>query len=337
MGKDNYLQRVNTLLKDNGSKLISAFKLRTVLNSGYDDIIEDINELSKIKTFDTIEALEEYALNNPTAYSGQICTVKGNPSNLYVINSDKTISPIDVKYNNDTPIEQSIGGIEVGDTFEDVSIKDMFDKLLYPYQVPLFNTFSINGISILECGTNLSGNKDFLFTFSNSGNIKSNSLSIYQDLITLISNQSVSSPKNITVSTVTKTVDAQYVTMKVEAENTKNILFSKTYTINWYMPYYFGVGIKGLNVANIQLLTKTVTSKSNINKTYNTSNQVPYLAYPKSRGMLTSILDKNGYETISDFIITERTFIINGTSVLYYVYEFNNLSTASNLQVTYKY
>ena len=294
--------------------------------------------LTDTEVFDTIEALQEYALNNTTAYAGQVCTVKGNSSELYIINSDKTISSIDVKYNNNTPTQQSIGGIEVGETFEDVSIKDMFDKLLYPYQVPSFLTFSLsNGLTILECGTNWNGNTNATFTFANISNIITNTLSIYQDNVPLIFNQSTVSPKTITLIQENKSVDGQYVIMKVEAKNTKNILFNRSYNVTWYMPYYFGVGVKGLNVANIQSLTKTITSKANIIKTYDTNNQVPYLAYPKSRGVLTSILDKNGYETISDFTRTERPFTINGISVLYYVYEFNNLSTASNLQVTYKY
>ena len=125
--------------------------------------------------------------------------------------------------------------------------------------------------------------------------------------------------------------------MKIEAENTNDILFNRSFNVTWYMPYYFGVGNTGLDVTAIQILTKTITSKANISKTYNTNNQVPYLAYPTSRGLLTSILDKNGYETLGDFTRTTRTFVINGISVQYYVYEFNNPSTANNLQVTYKY
>ena len=241
-------------------------------------------------------------------------------------------------YTNSTPIEQEIGGIAIGETFVDVSIVDMFDKLLYPYQSPAFLTFSLsNGITILECGIDWSGTTNATFTFTNNSNIKPNTLSIYQDIISIISNQSVVSPKSITLITISKTTDGQYITMKVQAENTNNVIFNRSFNITWYMPYYFGVGTVGLDVAAIKSLNKTVTSKANITRAYNTNNQVPYLAYPTSRGLLTSILDKNGYETISDFTRTTRTFIINGISVQYYVYEFNNPSTANNLQISYKY
>ena len=241
-------------------------------------------------------------------------------------------------YTNSTPVQQALGGISVGETFENISVVKMFDKLLYPYQSPAFSTFSLsNGRTILECGENWNGVTNASFTFTNVSNVKADSLAIYQDATTLVSAQPITSPIAVTLIQANKSVDAQYITMKVQAENTNNILFNRSYNVTWYMPYYFGVGTVGLDVTAIQILTKTITSKANISKTYNTNNQVPYLAYPTSRGLLTSILDKNGYETISDFTRTERTFIINGISVQYYVYEFNNPSTANNLQISYKY
>ena len=88
MGKANYINRVNSFIP------MKDYKLRYALNLGYDDIIEDVNELSKIKTFDTVEALQDYATNNPTAYIGQQCVLKGNPSSVYVINENKTITLI---------------------------------------------------------------------------------------------------------------------------------------------------------------------------------------------------------------------------------------------------
>lgn len=94
MGKTNYLQRVNTLLKDNVSKLITASKLRTVLNTGYDDILEDIEILSKIKVFETLQDIESYASSPSGVYVGQILVLKGNPSIGYVVNQNRSVSPL---------------------------------------------------------------------------------------------------------------------------------------------------------------------------------------------------------------------------------------------------
>ena len=93
MGKTNYINRVNTLLNDNFNRLITAFRLRKTLVDGYDDIMEDVNELSKIKTFNTLAELQTYVSTNPTAYAGQQCVVKGIKSIVYTINSDNSLTP----------------------------------------------------------------------------------------------------------------------------------------------------------------------------------------------------------------------------------------------------
>ena len=276
--------------------------------------------------------------NFPNNTSGEITEPILRTTTMQIFDSAVSESNDMLKYSNETPIPVTIGGITSGSTFSNVNILTIIDNLLYPYQYPSFSNFTLsNRITQLECGENWIGSTLASWTYTNSSNISTNTLSILQDASYIYENISINSPITIVLISASKSIDAQYITMKIQAKNSLNELFSRQFNVTWYMPYYFGVGAKGLNVTNIQSLLKTVASKSNISKTYNTSNQVPYLAYAKSRGLLTSILDKNGYETISDFTITEKTFVINGISVLYYVYEFNNLSTATNLQITYKY
>ena len=41
--------------------------------------------LTDTEVFDTLEALQDYVDNSPTAYAGQQCVVKCNPSSVYVI------------------------------------------------------------------------------------------------------------------------------------------------------------------------------------------------------------------------------------------------------------
>ena len=68
-----------------------------------------------------------------------------------------------------------------------------------------------------------------------------------------------------------------------------------------------------------------------------------YFAYPASYGQLVSILDANGFEIKNDFTIRTVTFTLNGsyfvnpTNVTYYIYEFNNLTTQTNFNITFKF
>ena len=61
------------------------------------------------------------------------------------------------------------------------------------------------------------------------------------------------------------------------------------------------------------------------------------IAYPKSYGVLKSILDPNGFEQIASFTLTELNIIgLDRTSQPYYVYS-NQASTNTNFNMTFKY
>ena len=105
---------------------------------------------------------------------------------------------------------------------------------------------------------------------------------------------------------------------------------------------YYGVGAKGLTVAQIQELTSVVVTKANRSYDFSPSTQVYYYAYPSSYGDLVSILDDNGFETISDWTKTVRSFTTNPpyytqSAANYNVYEFNNLTTQTNFTNTFNF
>ena len=113
---------------------------------------------------------------------------------------------------------------------------------------------------------------------------------------------------------------------------------SKSITHTWVYPYYYGVGAQGLDGAAIGALTTIIRPKENTTKAFSPSTQVMYFAYLNSYGSLTSILDQNGFETISDW--TPRTVSITGldsTIQTYKVYEFNNITTAVAANYTFKF
>jgi hypothetical protein len=53
--------------------------------------------LDSSSVFQTLSGLQDYALNNPTAYSGQLCSVTENEK-VYVIKNDKTVREITFGY-----------------------------------------------------------------------------------------------------------------------------------------------------------------------------------------------------------------------------------------------
>jgi hypothetical protein len=109
-------------------------------------------------------------------------------------------------------------------------------------------------------------------------------------------------------------------------------------TYTYVYPFYYGVGAEGLTCSQVQALTKSVKSKSNTTVVTSPASQVYYFAYPASYGNLTSILDTNLFETISDY--TKRTVnctMLDSTTQIYYIYEFNNITTQTNFSNQYKF
>lgn len=113
---------------------------------------------------------------------------------------------------------------------------------------------------------------------------------------------------------------------------------SNSLTVTFVYPIYVGVGAPGLTPAQIQGLTKLVKVKSDTAVTSSPNSEVYYFAAPASYGDLTSILDENSFETISDYTKrTENFTMLDATSQSYYVWEFDNITTQTAFLNTYKY
>lgn len=113
---------------------------------------------------------------------------------------------------------------------------------------------------------------------------------------------------------------------------------SNSLTVTFVYPFYWGVGAQSLTAAQVALLTKSVTVQGDKAVTTSPTNEVYYFAYPKSYGLLDSILDENSFETIGDYTIRDEPITgLSGSPVDYYIYEFNNLTTQVNFTNTYKF
>ena len=113
---------------------------------------------------------------------------------------------------------------------------------------------------------------------------------------------------------------------------------SNTLTYTFVYPYYYGSGAEGLTAAQVAALTKNVAVESTSKAvTYTASAQVFYFAYPAAYGVLTSILDPNGFEIISGFTLrVENITGLDGNATSYNIYELNNPVTQTNYTVTFK-
>ena len=98
-------------------------------------------------------------------------------------------------------------------------------------------------------------------------------------------------------------------------------------TYSFVYPYYYGAGAVGLTAAAVAGLTKQIINEAtNTSRTFTvTAGEVVYFAYPASYGVLTSILDINAFQTITDWTLrVENITGLDASPVSYNIYEFDN-------------
>jgi hypothetical protein len=154
----------------------------------------------------------------------------------------------------------NFAGIPAGTTFgAGTTWNDMWNLLLYPYLVPAFTSFSITGISLLECGDAIDGAAvQFVWTDTNPTNIAPLSLNISDVALGPIETAiSTVSPKvhNFVATPIEFDVIGSD-TFTVDAVDTHATPFSTTYVVNWNWRLYVGdqAGAGNLNQAQIKAL-----------------------------------------------------------------------------------
>ena len=256
-----------------------------------------------------------------------------------------------------------VGGIDVGDNFAiGTSYDDMWDALLNPTLYPTFTnpsaTLSYSADTYYEVGTSIAA-KSATVTL-NRGTIapaygtsgyrsgaatnyalaSSGADTEYSDSSASSGSFSVPALTRATKGNIVLTATVSYAAGEQPKDSKGNnydsplAAGSKTAskTIQFIQPYYYGKSSTA-TVSSFTGLTKSVTAKGQKQFKFTTNNEYMVIAYDSSYGNLSSIIDPNGFETISGW--TKSTLTVGGFS--YYVYVANSATTDTNAQFTFKY
>lgn len=249
-------------------------------------------------------------------YQGLI-GVQGNQGNQGVAGSGAEY------YTNATATPVTIGGIPAGSTFTSQSMSQMWDALLYPYQAPAFSSFSISGQSTtVEVGTTISGNKTFVWSTSNSGNVQSNSVVVKDNtnVVTLASGLANDGTETIALPTpIQKTSQGSH-QWGVQATNTNLSTFSSTFTVSWLWRLYYGTSTNAtLNESDIEgLVASTLTSSYSGTFSY-AAGGYKYFCFPTSFGSPSSFKDAaTNLNVAMATNLDDAVFFANSANGLYY-------------------
>jgi hypothetical protein len=124
---------------------------------------------------------------------------------------------------------------------------------------------------------------------------------------------------------------------KVIVEDVKGKTVSAgTEAINFYNPMYYGVVNSNVGIENITesivlaFNGKIIEAKGNKIVPFTTSAERMVFAYPKEYGLLSSIIDPNGFNIINSVDVVTLTI----KNVEYYVY-MNNANTNTNFELEF--
>ena len=249
----------------------------------------------------------------------------------------------EILYSNQTPIVQSHGGIAAGETFNNVPITEMIDKILYPWVAPVVsarvaapanggtfekgNTQNVTSITVTVTKKSSDITKVEIFDGSSSLGSKTGA-----DLDTLNSTGSATFTFQVDVDvTANKNFQAK-VTDAAEKVTTAN-----TGSFSFVYPYYQGVIAADATAdeATVKALTKLIQAKGTKAVTYTASNQKMVFATPKANGVIKTITDPNGFNVTDTFAQSELSITgLDGTAQDYYVYV-SNATTVSAFKITF--
>lgn len=211
----------------------------------------------------------------------------------------------------------TVGGLNSGSSVKDKTTMEVLESILFPYQKPTVSFAISPSTTIYESGTTVSS-----ITFTINVTKKSNdiqSIKVYDGstlLTTITSGVATGGTFTYTYScNITSNT-----TLKVEvSDGTSTASATKNITFGYKSYYGFVADGTTVNETVIKALQNNVlkTSKAlNYTGINCTDSKIVY-AYPQNQGLLSSILDGNGFDYIDSYDCTNIT--VNGVNYNVYV------------------
>lgn len=274
--------------------------------------------------------------------------IKANTDAIAVLNGDEdtdgsvanAIAENEV-FVTDILTVNALGGISANADLNGMTTHEILTTLLYPYVAQVVGTPSRTPNStVLEKGNDQTITAVSVTVTKKSKDITSVALYNGSTLIAEKTGEEVAKGGTFTFSGLSVSVPSTSVVLTVEVTDASNNIVSKsTAGWNFVYPYYVGTCADGaeINEDLIEGLTKKVEVKGNKSISFTCDYERMVFAYPKSYGVLKSILDPNSFEIIGSFTQHEVSVTgLDGTAQTYYAYV-NGASTVSAFTVNFKY
>ena len=218
----------------------------------------------------------------------------------------------------------ALGNLAASTNVTGLTALEILKKMTVSYVKPKATvTYSITD-SIVETGTTISTVVKVSGLTKGTSDISKIQLYNGSTLLQTLTYSSSTTTYSFTALSISSTATLKVRVVDIESQYTE---YSKTYTFT-YATYY---GTTDAPPTDITGLTKVLRTKATFENKFTCDNQHVVFLYPNSFGNLSSILDGNGFENITDF--TKTTLTIDGVN--YNLYYTTGKKTLSSF--TYKF
>lgn len=199
-------------------------------------------------------------------------------------------------YTNSTPMPVDVGGLLAGTTFNQMTLNELWTRLLYPYQFPEFTAFNIDLSTGYEVGNTIAAaNYQTTWTIDNLEMLDPNSISItYTNTNTTLANNLANVvPYSLAVPTITFAIPTE-VRFRISALNTTETTFTRDFTVNFMQRVYIGESnLDTLTEVDVKDLRSSELS-ANINGEYQMlAGGYKWFCYPVAMGTRSNFYDVN--------------------------------------------
>jgi hypothetical protein len=310
----------------NSNLLINDFKLPNSASASNSKVISWSSDENSM-LFDSLDN----QLPSTVGTSSQPLDIFGNPTN---------INGYDFNFSDNRKSTIEIGDIKLGESFNNFSISEMLQRMIYQY-LPPFSTIKIlppHEKGYVEVGTIPNVFLEFsIFRRTFNTNVAA-LLNMNPGTYPAITSQNYSSITATASGLISSALNTIGVTFSViVGDGTQSTTSSAN--IRGIYPYFYGFSSQGsINTSNILQLNKIIEDKSNKDIIIQPGSGFFYFIYDSLYGDLDEILSDTGLDIKNQFDDFEQTLSLpTGLWVnkTFKVYRINNLET--NIPIIYKF
>jgi hypothetical protein len=256
-------------------------------------------------------------------------------SELKILGTPVNVNGYSLELKDDRYMPMTIGGLPMGNSFNNISISEVIRGILYTYLPPICS-ISVNK-KYYEVGTYPTPILTYTITKRTENTLPTGLTNMIPGTYPPITTPGQTTVNATSSGIVISPISATSTTFTITVSDGTSTNYS-TVSVEGIYPYFYGFSnIDVIDNNSLNSLTKLVEYKSDKIIDISGSGNY-YFIYDSSYGPLTEILDDYNLDYISEFIVTTRTLSkFPWATKEFLVYQWNNVSQIGPPSINYKF